>query len=252
MIPTELQDVRCIEGDRLTDFELDAGRKLLLHLSQHLSNLQELERLQKGQLVATASSLLTLSPLLGDDGLIMVGRKLESLWYHSTHPIISDQKSRVTKLLMNQVHVLSKHAGPNVMMSILAENYHIVGVKVLVWDISRAYAKTAAQFMGQLPPEHLKPAPPFTITGIDFAGPVIYRCGSPRKSVDTKAYICIFICFTMKAILLELVSDLSTDAFMATFVWFAGRCGCPIHVFSDNMTNFVGADRELREIQELL
>lgn len=50
---------------------------------------------------------------------------------------------------------------------------------------------------------------------------------------------------TVKATHLELVSDLSTSTFLAAFDRFCARRGVPIAMYSDNATNFHGAQREL-------
>ena len=63
-----------------------------------------------------------------------------------------------------------------------------------------------------------------------------------------KTYICIFVCFSTKAVHLEPVSYLTIEAFLAAFTRFAARRGCPSHVFSDNGTNFVGANREIQSL----
>ena len=67
-----------------------------------------------------------------------------------------------------------------------------------------------------------------------------------------KAYICIFVCFSTRAVHIELVSDLTTDAFLGALVRFTNRRGTPAHIYSDNGTNFVGANRELQAVQQLL
>ncbi|XP_030750245.1 uncharacterized protein LOC115878029 [Sitophilus oryzae] len=51
---------------------------------------------------------------------------------------------------------------------------------------------------------------------------------------------------------LELVSDLSKDAFIAAFRRFVARRGKPSNVYSDNRTNCVGANSELRELSQFL
>jgi len=55
----------------------------------------------------------------------------------------------------------------------------------------------------------------------------------------------------IKAIHLEIVSDLTTDAFLNAFKRFISRRGKPINVYSDNATNFVGANKELEKLREL-
>ena len=46
---------------------------------------------------------------------------------------------------------------------------------------------------------------------------------------------------------IEVASDLSTDAFINVLRRFIARRGCPLNVFSNNGTNFVGAERILKD-----
>ena len=43
----------------------------------------------------------------------------------------------------------------------------------------------------------------------------------------------------------RVVMDLSTDAFLAAFRRFTARRVCPGDLYSDNGSNYIGADREL-------
>ncbi len=52
-------------------------------------------------------------------------------------------------------------------------------------------------------------------TETDFAGPITLKNWHTQKPVFVKGYVCLFVCFTTRAIHLELVADLSTDAFLA-------------------------------------
>ncbi|XP_033221084.1 uncharacterized protein LOC117175486 [Belonocnema kinseyi] len=53
-----------------------------------------------------------------------------------------------------------------------------------------------------------------------------------------------------KAVHIEFATDLSTEGFLAALRRFIGRRGVPEHIYSDNGTNFVGANKELREIYD--
>ena len=107
--------------------------------------------------------------------------------------------------------------------------------------------------MGLLPITRVKPSPPFAATGIDYAGPLLIRRGHARKPTLLKSYACLFICCTTKAVHIEIASDLSTsEAFLAALSRFTDRRGCPSTILSDNATNFVGANRELRDLQNLI
>jgi len=69
--------------------------------------------------------------------------------------------------------------------------------------------------MGQLPIERLTPGPVFDKVGIDFAGPVQTKYAHVRKPVIVKSYVCLFISLSVKAVHLEPVSNLTSDAFIA-------------------------------------
>ena len=132
--------------------------------------------------------------------------------------------ANITHLLLKQIHRLNLHPGPSTMMSLLAQGYYIPGVRGAVRELShncvtcqRVYARTSNQLMGNLPVERATPSPPFTTTGVDYAGPFLCKCGNPRKPTLIKTYIALFVCYSTKAVHLELVSDLSTDAFLAAF-----------------------------------
>ncbi len=76
--------------------------------------------------------------------------------------------------------------------------------------------------------------------------------GSVRKPTLVKAYLCVFVCLSVKAAHLELVSDLTTEAFLASLRRFVARRGKPSLIRSDHGTNFVGAARELKELFQFL
>ena len=67
-----------------------------------------------------------------------------------------------------------------------------------------------------------------------------------------KAYVCVFVSLSIKAIHLELVSDLSAESFLAALRRFIARRGHPSMIWSDHGTNFVGANRELQELSDFL
>jgi len=49
-----------------------------------------------------------------------------------------------------------------------------------------------------------------------------------------------------------MVSDLTTDAFIATLRRFIARRGRPVQIWSDHGSNFVGADREIKDMIKFL
>ena len=82
--------------------------------------------------------------------------------------------------------------------------------------------------IGQLPIERVTPDLVFEDVGVDYAGPVVIKHGYVRKPTLVKAYICIiFVSLMVKAAHIELVSDLTTDAFLSTLRRFIARRGKP-------------------------
>ena len=160
---------------------------------------------------------------------------------------------------MKDQHIISLHAGPTTLLTLLSEHYFVIGARQLVKTISqrcvtcqRSYLQTATQMMGQLLETRIKPSPPFSVTGIDFAGPFTTKRGYSRKPTHLKSYVCFFLCFATKCIHLEFCSDLSTASLMAALTRFVGRRGLTYTIYTDNGTNFVGPSCELSECYELL
>ncbi|XP_055614994.1 uncharacterized protein LOC129761301 [Toxorhynchites rutilus septentrionalis] len=106
------------------------------------------------------------------------------------------------------------------------------------------------QPVGQLPQPRTEPSRAFTVVGVDYCGPV-YTKPAHRRAAPRKAYIAVFVCFTSKAIHLELVCDLSTEAFIAALRRFIAHHGMPTEIHSDNGTNFQGANNTLAELYRL-
>jgi len=97
--------------------------------------------------------------------------------------------------------------------------------------------------MSALPIERLKvPMPPFYHTSADFFGPFLIVRG---RNTVVKRYGCIFTCMTTRAVHVEAVDSLSTADFMNAFRRFISIRGVPETIYTDNGTNFVGAERKL-------
>ncbi|GFX48480.1 retrovirus-related Pol polyprotein from transposon 17.6 [Trichonephila clavipes] len=101
--------------------------------------------------------------------------------------------------------------------------------------------------MGDLPTHRVISSMPFSVCGIDYAGPINILKYRGRGAKTTKGYIALFACFATKALHLELVSDLTSEAFIASLKRFCARRGEPKHIYCDNGTTFVGARRKLTE-----
>lgn len=105
-------------------------------------------------------------------------------------------------------------------------------------------SKAGEQKMANLLEDRLLPdKPPFTNTGVDFFGP--FEISRGRGSV--KRYGVLFTCLTSRAVHLEVSQSLDTSSCINAIRRFVSRRGQVSVLRSDNGTNFIGAERELRE-----
>ena len=227
--------------------------------NDHFQN--EIQTLKQECLLKKSSPLLPLHPFLDSNKLLRVGGRQQNskLSYSKQHPLILHGKHPVTKLIIHSEHQRLLHAGPTLLTTSLCRRYHIIGCRKIIRSITRGCitcrrtsARPQPQMLGQLPIERITPGPVFDQTGVDYAGPVYIKYGYVRKPTVVKAYVCVFVSLSVKAVHLELVSDLTSEAFIATLRRFISRRGKPSLIWSDNGTNFVGASRELQELADFL
>ena len=198
------------------------------------------------------SSLFKLDPFLDKKGLLRVGGRLQkaTLAYEVKHPVIVPSKSHVTELLIRQYHREDQHhQGCGMTHNALRQaGYWVINGRS---SVSRQLRQctvcrklrgpTQIQKMSNLPEERLIAAPPFTYTGMDVFGPWYIRDG--RKEV--KRWGLIFTCLCSRAVHLETLNSMETDAFINALRRFTNRRGKVRKIRSDQGTNFVGGKNEL-------
>ena len=201
----------------------------------------------------TKSIILKLDPIL-KNGVLRVGGRLDNarMSYEWRRPAILPHDGRLSELIIEDIHVKrAGHSGVNYTLSLLCQHYWIVNARVAVRRALRnclpcrkRNIRPGQQLMANLPPARLQiDEPPFSHVGVDYFGPLMIK----QRRCDIKRYGCIFTCMTTRAVHLEVATDLSTDAFLNVLRRFLARRGPVTHVYSDNGTNFVGAERVLKE-----
>ncbi|XP_037821181.1 uncharacterized protein LOC119610139 [Lucilia sericata] len=194
-------------------------------------------------------------PFLDENGIIRVGGRLQNstLSYNVKHPIVLAKSNPLSEYIIKDSHERTLHGGITLTMSVVNRKFWIVSgnqlAKSIIYKCMKCFrysAKTSQQVMGNLPYVRLNVARPLKHSGVDYAGPITLKNSTLRSAVVSKGYICLFVCMVTKAIHLEAVSDLSTNAFLAAFKRFESRRGACSDIYTDCGTNFVGASKELQ------
>ncbi|XP_037930561.1 uncharacterized protein LOC119665393 [Teleopsis dalmanni] len=208
----------------LTHEELDHAFRFIISNIQAQYFAEDIYLLNRGSI--TKSSLKYINPFIKDTG----GYKL----------------------------IKNYHAGPKALVALIRLEFWIINAREVARRVVRQCVhcvhykpKLLQQMMGNLPVERLTPSRPFARCGIDFCGPFNTYLRI-RGKPPYKTYIAIFICMATKAVHIEVVSCLSTDAFIAALKRMIGRRGLPSDIFCDNATNFVGASNQLTELKSFL
>lgn len=98
--------------------------------------------------------------------------------------------------------------------------------------------------MADLPEDRvLAEKPPFTSVGVDYFGP--FQVCRGRSLV--KRYGVIFACLAIRAVHLEIAHGLGTDSFLLALRRFIARIGQVKQIYSDNGSNVIGGEKELRD-----
>ncbi|XP_063915021.1 uncharacterized protein LOC135131281 [Zophobas morio] len=212
----------------------------------------EIAKLRRNQQLSKA--LQRLNPFLDNRGFLRVGGRLQhpQLPFDAKHPLLLPSKHRLTELLIEQFHVRYLHVGHQTLFFLLRQQFWILSAKRAIRSVVsrcircfRTRPTSITPLMGNLPYARVNHLKPFLHSGVDFAGPISLTMGKYRGTRTTKAYICIFVCMSVKAVHLELVSDLTSDAFIGAFRRFIARRGRCTDLYSDCGTNFVGANKVL-------
>ncbi|BET03158.1 Pao retrotransposon peptidase [Nesidiocoris tenuis] len=221
----------------------------------------EIKLLEQGKPLVNTNPLLKLDPFVRQ-GILRVGGRLDkaAIGYDQKHPYLLPSKGKFIDMLIDQCHSDLLHAGPHLTMSRIHSRFWIPSLRARVRSrirscnvCFRTKPKPTQPKMASLPALRLQGFKAFRNVGLDFAGPFSitpYRQRGQRKL--TKSYFCLFICLTVKAIHIELVSDLTTECFLAAFKRFLCRRGPCEELRSDGGLTFVGARRKLNELETLI
>lgn len=92
--------------------------------------------------------------------------------------------------------------------------------------------------MGDLPRHRITNIRPFLIVGVDYCRPLFLKEKRHRNCAKIKTFVAVFVCFSTRAVHLEIVDDLTTEACMASLKCFFARQGKSSHLYSDKREEF--------------
>lgn len=214
-------------------------------------------KILNGQICNKKSSLINQLQLFMDsDGIIRCsGRyKYSDMSYSLKYPIFLPRQSHLTTLIVHHRHVRAKHAGMKITLLEVREDYWIPQCRKIVQLIinhcvicRRLNAKPfVAPLPPPLPPTRLSDLPPFTHTGVDYAGPLYLK---ERGCKDAyKSYIALFTCASSRALHLELVPSMNSTSFKNGLIRFISIWGAPRYMISDNAKSFRKSAEDLNSI----
>ncbi|XP_067950302.1 uncharacterized protein [Watersipora subatra] len=240
--------------------DLKSAQEVVIKIAQCYHFKQDLLTLKDTQnQLPKRSNLLPLNPYIDTKGLLRVGgrtNKSTVLTEDEKHPIIIPRNCHLGKLMIRDIHEKAHHLGTAYTASATRQNgFWIIGgtktTKEIIKNCTicrRLRGFTETQMMGDLPAERVENTPPFTNVGVDCFGPFQIK---ERRS-ELKRWGVLFTCLFSRAIHVEVVDDLSTDAFLNTLRCFMAIRGPVSLIFCDNGTNFVGAKNELERQLEIM
>ena len=196
-----------------------------------------------------------LNLFLDPSGVWRCGGRLHNaqISYSAKFPILLPSNHHFTTLVIRKAHNRVFHNGVKETLTELRSNYWVLRGRAVVRQYIY-HCHICRRFESQpysapsppLPPFRVQEEPPFTYTGVDFAGPLYIKTTTPASS--EKVWICIYTCCIVRAIHLEVVPNLSAQSFLRCFKRFAARRGLPKRMVSDNGKTFKSAAKTIRSI----
>ncbi|XP_015524538.1 uncharacterized protein LOC107227804 [Neodiprion lecontei] len=238
-----------------------ADENKILQVIQRNQSSKDIDRIMNKETLKNYK-LASLNPFVDEHVFLRVGGRLKraEIPYEQKHPILLPTHHPVTDMIIKETNERAYHASiQSTLCTVRQRGLLLLDGKNQVRNIIRKCVQCLRHRpvplesqMADLPQARVNGTAAFLRVDVNYFGPVLVKEKKFRNQKFVKSYGCVFVCIATKAVHLEIVSNLSTDAFLAASRRFIGRRGVPTHVFSDNGTNFVGAHKQLRELYALL
>ena len=162
------------------------------------------------------------SPFIGPNRLIRSAGRIKRLVevdFDVKHPISLDARHAYVKLFLRHNHVKHHHQGIDYLRAKVQERYTILKLRSSLRSI-KSNCVTCRKF----------------------------RAATIQPIMATeKRWGFLFTCLTTRAVHVEIVPSMDASSCVMGVEWFVSRRVTPSIIWSDNGTNFVRAEKELRE-----
>ena len=172
-------------------------------------------------------------------------------------PALLPPNHHFVTLLIRGAHESVKHGGVNQTLTFLRERFWILKGRQATRKVIRSCVicrRLEGPSYGSVPPpnlpsERVSEDPPFSHTGVDFAGPLyINDANEQSEDKQDKVYVCLFTCAATRAVHLELTRDIGVETFLLALRRFASRRGLPSTLISDNAKTFRSSSKQITKI----
>ena len=127
-------------------------------------------------------------------------------------PVLLPPNNPFTNLIVYEAHTKQMHSGTAATVTMLRQSFWIVSIRQYVRKLLRRCV-TCRKTDGPayknpdpapLPKIRVQQADPFSVTGVDYTGPLYVKV----EDREIKSYMCLFTCAITRAVHLEVVPDL--------------------------------------------
>ncbi|XP_058454825.1 uncharacterized protein LOC131432514 [Malaya genurostris] len=203
------------------------------------------------------SKLRQLTPWLDNRGIMRMRSRIAACAFateDAKYPIILPREHHLTTLILKHYHHKYHHQNHETVINEIRQKYYVPRIRVNYRKVRNTCQRCKNEtslphipIMAELPAARLAAfSRPFTHVGVDYFGPMEVVVG---RRVE-KRWVMLATCMTIRAVHLEVVHSLTTDScIMALRNCFARR-GCPRKIYSDRGTNFIGANKKLKELYQ--
>ncbi|GBL73951.1 hypothetical protein AVEN_230885-1 [Araneus ventricosus] len=150
---------------------------------------KEISDLSKGKLLEKTSSIYSLNPFVDEHGFLRLKGRLHfsDFEFGEKHPCLLPYKDQFSQLVILDSHNKLLRAGVEATLAQISEKFWIIKGRERVKSTLNRYSlykrykvRLRTQETDPLPPDRVLLSPPFSVTGLDYAGPFFTK-GSNDK-----------------------------------------------------------------------